>query len=857
MRYVPRPLGTWPRRWEELCHAGKPCFKLPPRSRRDGLTPREGVSARAQDAGGVRCVSTRPKRRLSPVADLLLAADPSDVIYHAAAPHVDGLEDDGLGKQVSRKVGHGRRRSKSVGRRPPSEGDAAFAAPPYGAGVDAAAEAAAREYVASLEGDTAALGRALVEAARVGNTPVLYELLAAHAPVDSRSPADGSTALHWCVKRGALQEVALLLARKAPVSWSDARGWAPLHVAAVAGHGAVLAKLLEVRGVDCSQIESECNKTPLHWAAAFGHDDLVATLLGSRAEVHAVNHEGETALHDACRGGHPGCVRQLLAAGASADGIPPLSAELALASKSLSAALRLTCGPFLGFGGGNGGGGDSESEPPRRSGPVARSTPLHLAARSGRSVECVAVLLGGGATVDALDAAGDTALHIAASVGDAELCERLLEGGAGVDARNRRGATPLMLAAGGGHCAACMVLVAYGADPFRVYGTAQPCSDDAAALLQHCCDNNDGPAVAIRLMMVHKAHVDGRLDEYQLLEAVSRVPAATAAGFELRRLAGQLRSGRMAPEAARERGEECIAGLDAWAQRAARVAFPPVFGGVHEEEHVHGGASVSAKAAAAAKRVRALHAAAARGDADTIMELLGAGADPNARDPTGATPLHAAAAAGAARACRVLLAGGADPCASREVLPAPPPRPGSAGSPSGYVEEHSAAVRAAMDAPLFGRISQLVALSVATKGETPADVAVGEARAVVLPAARKVRERREEREHANGDGGGMTSPASQEGPAVTPVDDAGPVPSRSRRHVGAGVGSAGGGVPRATVSPGLGGQAGTPRPPSGGDRAMPVAAAPSPNDGEAASRGTPGSTPGSQGPRPPRVRTAW
>jgi ankyrin repeat protein len=780
------------------------------------------------------------------------------VIYHAAAQHDDRLDDDGMGKQVSRKVEHRRRRGKSVGR-PRSDWES-FAAPQYSAGVDAAAELAAREYVASFEGDTPGLGRALVEAAREGNTPVFYELLAAHAPVDARSPADGSTALHWCVKRGALQEVALLLARKAPVSWSDARGWAPLHVAAVAGHGAVLGKLLEVRGVDCSQIESECNKTPLHWAAAFGHDDLVAQLLGARAEVHAVNHEGETALHDACRGGHPGCVRQLLAAGASADGIPPLSAELALASKSLSAALRLTCGPFLGLGGGGGGGGDAHSEPQRRSGPVARSTPLHLAARSGRSVECVAVLLGGGATVDALDAAGDTALHIAASLGDAELCERLLEGGAGVDARNRRGATPLMLAAGGGHCAACMVLAAYGADPFRVYGTAQPCSDDAAALLQHCCDNNDGPAVAIRLMMVHKAHVDGRLDEYQLLEAVSRVPAATAAGFELRRLAGQLRQGRMAPEEARERGQECIADLDTWAQRAARVAFPPVFGGVLEDEHPDGGARVSAKAAAAARRARALHAAAAQGDADTIMALLGAGADPNARDPTGATPLHAAAAAGAARACRMLLAGGADPCASREVLPAPPPRPGSAGSPSGSVDEHSAAVREAMDAPLFGRISALVALSVATQGETPADVAVGEARAVVLSAARKARERRDEREQQGngGDGGGMTSPASQEGPAVTPVADAVPGPSHTRRHVGAGAGSAGGGVPRsiATASPGVGGQAGTPRPPSG-DRATPVAAAPPPTGGEAASRGTPGSTPGSQGPRPPRVRTAW
>ena len=56
-----------------------------------------------------------------------------------------------------------------------------------------------------------------------------------------------------------------------------------------------------------------------------------------------------------------------------------------------------------------------------------------------------------------------------------------------------------------------------------------------------------------------------------------------------------------------------------------------------------------------------LHKAARQGDAEAIVVLIDAGANPNAKDDSGDTPLHRAAKGGHAKAIAALLAAGADP----------------------------------------------------------------------------------------------------------------------------------------------------------------------------------------------------
>jgi ankyrin repeat protein len=70
--------------------------------------------------------------------------------------------------------------------------------------------------------------------------------------------------------------------------------------------------------------------------------------------------------------------------------------------------------------------------------------------------------------------------------------------------------------------------------------------------------------------------------------------------------------------------------------------------------------SADANVTFTAERVSLLHVAAARGAAAVCSVLLGAGAQPRARDSGGVTPLHRASCEGHAAVCHLLLLGGAN-----------------------------------------------------------------------------------------------------------------------------------------------------------------------------------------------------
>lgn len=94
-------------------------------------------------------------------------------------------------------------------------------------------------------------------------------------------------------------------------------------------------------------------------------------------------------------------------------------------------------------------------------------TPLHLAAFFGRD-DAVALLIDHGALLDArsTNATRNTPLHAAlAGATKAGIVRRLILAGADVDAGDAHNITPLHLAASRGDAALCELLIARGADP--------------------------------------------------------------------------------------------------------------------------------------------------------------------------------------------------------------------------------------------------------------------------------------------------------------------------------------------------------------------------------------------------------
>ncbi|GIM02625.1 hypothetical protein Vretimale_7499 [Volvox reticuliferus] len=203
-------------------------------------------------------------------------------------------------------------------------------------------------------------------------------------------------------------------------------GRLPLHWAAAAGRGQVVAKLLQLEscaGGDPLRQDHE-GATAWHLAAAAGQEASIRVFLAPPPGVAPVNvdaHDGDgcTALHRAAAAGAGGVVALLLEAGAD-----PAATD-------------------------DGG-----------------RTPLHYAAEAGL-VEVMRLLLEHVAAedVDRRDAFGWSALHHAAEQGNAAMLQLLLQRGACPHSATAHGWTPAHLAARGHHVGLLTDLLAAGADP--------------------------------------------------------------------------------------------------------------------------------------------------------------------------------------------------------------------------------------------------------------------------------------------------------------------------------------------------------------------------------------------------------
>lgn len=175
---------------------------------------------------------------------------------------------------------------------------------------------------------------------------------------------------------------------------------------------------LQSGGLRLDEVTSRQGTLPLHLAARRGKTPMALLLIRHGAPINRLGPEGLSPLLLAIGQRHLDTAQALLEAGADP---------------------RLTDG--------------------------ANSFPLHFAAEIEGAQTVAKSLVGHGAQIDARNAYGLTALHVAAKSGNVDMVIWLIEAGADIQARDLEGHTPLLLAAREGQIATLTTLKSSGADP--------------------------------------------------------------------------------------------------------------------------------------------------------------------------------------------------------------------------------------------------------------------------------------------------------------------------------------------------------------------------------------------------------
>ena len=262
----------------------------------------------------------------------------------------------------------------------------------------------------------------------------------------------GFTPLLFAARGGDLASARLLLAAGADVHDTAPAGTSALIVAAHSGHGALGSLLLD-KGADANA--AGAGYAPLHAAVLRGDADLVRALLAHGANpnarlTHGTPHDrqgrlfaldmtwtGATPFFLAAKYGLADIMRLLADGGAD-----PLAGLEGGVTPLMVAAGMLTRG--LGRGGTDRWGremGPAEMELALRQDPDQRSL-------VGSGIDAVKVAVELGADVNAANADGDTALHLAAFHGFKSVIRFLVSQGARLDVQSERGETPLGRAMG-------------------------------------------------------------------------------------------------------------------------------------------------------------------------------------------------------------------------------------------------------------------------------------------------------------------------------------------------------------------------------------------------------------------------
>ena len=154
----------------------------------------------------------------------------------------------------------------------------------------------------------------LVEAVRSGDYASARAIVEAGGDVDTPE-ADGTTALHWAVRRDQSEIADLLLRMGADANAANRYGVTPLSLAGTNGSSEIVARLLDA-GADPNLSAPE-GETPLMTAARTGSPDVLRLLLARGARVDdSEAWRGQTALMWAAAEGNAAAARVLIEAGA-------------------------------------------------------------------------------------------------------------------------------------------------------------------------------------------------------------------------------------------------------------------------------------------------------------------------------------------------------------------------------------------------------------------------------------------------------------------------------------------------------------------------------------------------------------
>uniref|UniRef100_S4REG5 Ankyrin repeat domain 55 n=1 Tax=Petromyzon marinus TaxID=7757 RepID=S4REG5_PETMA len=124
---------------------------------------------------------------------------------------------------------------------------------------------------------------------------------------------DFKTALHWAAQNGGERACELMLQHRlgpSVVNYDDENGKTCVHVAAAAGHAAIIALLARVPECNLQALDVD-DRTPLHWAAAAGQESCVEVLLALGVDPSPSDISENTPLSYAVHCNHSGCVKLL------------------------------------------------------------------------------------------------------------------------------------------------------------------------------------------------------------------------------------------------------------------------------------------------------------------------------------------------------------------------------------------------------------------------------------------------------------------------------------------------------------------------------------------------------------------